>query len=128
MDFDDDLIRLLAELGFIASGYGMIDKSDLIAAGLRSIRPQSEQPHLLQALTRIGRNEAEAAERILREQALKNQPDSSMAKAFLGVTLHMQGRMTERDRVLNDVVAVNDDTDAVRIASDLLPQSAPAAR
>ena len=126
MDFDDDLIKLLTELAFFAGGCGMVAQSDAIATGLEVMRPGSEGPHLVRAISRLNQNNAELAERILREQALKAQPDSSMAKAFLGVALHMQGRLNERDNTLKEVIAINDDEDAVRIAHDLLGSPAPA--
>ena len=126
MDINDDLVKLLSELAFIAGGYGMVSQCDTIAEGLQAIRPESERPFLVQAITRINQNDAITAERILREQALKLQPDSSMAKAFLGVALHLQGRLGERDRTLQEVADSNDDEDAVRIATDLLGSPAPA--
>lgn len=125
MEIDDDLIKLLAELAFIAGGYGMVAQSDAIAAGLEAIRPDSERPHLVRAITRLNQKDAATAEHILREQALKVRPESAMAKAFLGVALHMQGRLSERDRTLKEVVAANDDEDAVHIANDLLGSPAP---
>lgn len=125
MDIDDDLIKLLAELAFIAGGYSMVAQSDMIATGLEAIRPDSERPHLVRAITRLNLKDAVAAERILRDQALKIQPNSSMAKAFLGVALHMQGRLNERDRTLREVTAAHDDEDAVQIANDLLGSPAP---
>lgn len=125
MDIDDDLIKLLAELAFIAGGYSMVAQSDMIATGLEAIRPDSERPHLVRAITRLNLKDAVTAERILRDQALKIQPNSSMAKAFLGVALHMQGRLNERDRTLREVTAAHDDEDAVQIANDLLGSPAP---
>lgn len=126
MDIDDDLVRVLAELAFIAGGYGLVAQSDAIAAGLEVIRPDSERPHLVRAITRLNLNDAASAEHILREQALKANPNSSMAKAFLGVALHMQGRINERDRMLTTVTVADDDDDAVKIAQELLGSPAPA--
>jgi hypothetical protein len=125
MKIDDDVVKLLAELAFIAGGYGMAAQSDAIAAGLEALRPDSERPYLVRAITRLNQKDAVTAERILREQALKICPESVMAKAFLGVALHMQGRSSERDRILREVATAQDDEDAVRIANDLLGSPAP---
>ena len=121
MDIDDDLIRWLAELGFVAGGYGMIKQTDALVGALTTLRPDSERPYLIQALARINGQDAAEAERILREQALKANPNSAMAKACLGLALHVQGRINERDHLLNQVLTFNDDDeDAVNMARQLL--------
>ncbi|HOB61155.1 MAG TPA: HrpB1 family type III secretion system apparatus protein [Candidatus Competibacteraceae bacterium] len=109
MNMDDDLIKLLAELGFIAGGYGLIAQTDAIVGALEALRPDSERPYLIQALARINFRDAAGAERILREQALKLNPDSAMAKAYLGLALHVQGRINERDRILEEAIASGDE-------------------
>ncbi|MDQ5910690.1 MAG: hypothetical protein QG599_2787 [Pseudomonadota bacterium] len=119
MDFDDDLIKLLAELGFIAGGYGMIQQTDAIVGALEALRPNSERPFLISALARLNLQDAAGAEHILREQALKANPDSAMAMAYLGLALHTQGRVNERDRILDDVLALADDEDAMVMARQL---------
>ena len=119
MNIDDGLIKLLAELGFMAGGYGMINQTDAIVGALEALRPNSENPYLIQALARINLRDATGAERILRERALKINPDSAMAKAYLGLALHAQGRINERDQVLNEALASEDD-DAVALAQRLL--------
>ncbi|NJN46705.1 MAG: hypothetical protein HC808_09750 [Candidatus Competibacteraceae bacterium] len=121
MEIDDDTVKLLAEIAFMAGGYKMIGPSDTIAVGLERARPDSERPHLVRAITRLNAKDTATAERILRDQALKINPNSAMSKAFLGIALHMQGRINERDQVLNEVIATDDDDeDAVKIAKDLL--------
>ena len=109
MNMDDDLIKLLAELGFIAGGYGLIAQTDAIVGALEALRPDSERPYLIQALARINFRDAAGAERILREQSLKLNPDSAMAKAYLGLALHVQGRINERDRILEEAIASGDE-------------------
>lgn len=121
MDIDDDFIKLLAELGFMAGGYRLMAQTDAIVSALEVLRPGSERPYLIQALARINPQEAVNAERILREQALKANPDSAMAKACLGLALHVQGRMHERDQVLNEALAASDDDeDAASLARQVL--------
>jgi predicted Zn-dependent protease len=123
MQIDDDTVKLLAEIALMAGGYGMTSRADTIVVGLEQARPNNERPHLLRAITRLNAKDTATAERILREQALRVNPNSAMSKAFLGIALHMQGRTNERDRVLNEVIAADDDEEAVKIARDLLGNS-----
>jgi predicted Zn-dependent protease len=123
MQIDDDTVKLLAEIALMAGGYGMTARADAIVVGLEQARPDNERPHLLRAITRLNAKDTATAERILREQALRVNPNSAMSKAFLGIALHMQGRTNERDRVLNEVIAADDDEEAVKIARDLLGNS-----
>lgn len=126
MDIDDDLVKLLAELGFIAGGYGMMEQTDAIVGALEALRPGSERPYLIQALALINLQDFAKAEHILREQALRANPDSAMATACLGLALHFQGRINERDRLLNVVLtASDDDQDAVAMARQLLATPPP---
>ncbi len=120
MKLEDDQIKLLAELAFMAGSYGMLAQSDAIAAGLEKVRPDSERPHIIRAVTRLNQKDIAGAERILRDEALKINPSSAIAKAHLGLALHMDGRSGERDRVLNEVIAAADDEDAVALARQLV--------
>ena len=119
MSIDDDLIKLLAELGFMAGGHGMIAQTNAIVGALEALRPDSERPYLIQALAQMNVRDAAGAERVLRERALGVNADSAIAKAYLGLALHMQGRISERDQALNEVLA-SEDEDAVALALDLL--------
>lgn len=123
MDMEEDTVKQLAELAFIAGGYGMLEQSDALVAGLAVVRPDSAQPYLIQAMTRLNAKDALGAEQLLRSRALQIEPDSSMAKALLGLALHMQGRSSERDRCLKEVMAVRDDKQAVEIAATLTGRS-----
>ncbi|MCP3877878.1 MAG: hypothetical protein GY701_05715 [Sulfitobacter sp.] len=120
MKLEDDQVKLLAELAFVAGGYGMLAQSDAITAGLEKARPDSERPHIIRAVARLNLQDIAGAERILRDEALKINPDSGMAKAHLGLALHMDGRKGERDRVLNEVISAADDEDAVALAKQLV--------
>jgi uncharacterized protein HemY len=121
MDMDEDSIKLLAELAFIAGGRGMTDHTENMVAALVVLRPGSERPYLIQALARLSQRDAEGAERLLREHALKVNPGSSMAMAYLGLVFHQQGRANERDQILRAAIDGQDgDEDALRLARNLL--------
>lgn len=126
MNINDDLVRLMAELAFVAGDHRLTTQTASLVDALKILRPDSERPHLIQALVLLGQGDATGAERILRQQALITKPDSGMALAYLGLVLHQQGRMAERDRMLHMALASEDqDEDAMRLARSLL--EAPAA-
>ncbi|EXJ15665.1 tetratricopeptide repeat protein [Imhoffiella purpurea] len=121
MDIDDDLVRLLAELASIAGGRGLAEPAEALVGALVALRPDSERPYLIQALGQLNLGDANGAERILRDRALKTNPSSAMALAYLGLVLHQQGRMSERDQVLRAALDSPDgDADAERLARSLL--------
>ena len=120
MDIDQELIELLAQVGLMAGAYCMAEEAEAITAVLENARPDSERPHIIRALTLINTRDPSGAARILRDKALKLNPSSSTAKTFLGMALHMEGRSSERDRVLTEVISANDDESAVTVARDLM--------
>ncbi len=120
MNIDEDIIPLLAELGFMAGGYRMDVEAELITNALALARPDSERPLIIKAFARLNAKDTAEAVRILQDQALKLNPESTLAKAFLGVALHKAGRLHERDRVLNEVIEAGDDESAVSFAQGLL--------
>ncbi|MTW22495.1 HrpB1 family type III secretion system apparatus protein [Allochromatium palmeri] len=126
MDIDEDLVRLLAELASIAGGRCLADQTEALVGALAVLRPDNERPYLIQALARLNLGDAEGAERILRDRALKTNPVGGMAMAYLGLVLHQQGRIAERDQVLRAALDSQDgDEDAARLARHLL-NTAPA--
>jgi len=126
MEIDRDTVRLLAELGLIAGDYGMTAQVEAIVAALAVLRPESEQPDIIHAYSRIWAKDPVGAERILRDQALAKNPASTEAKAVLGLALHIAGKSAERDRVLNEVLAAGGDPGAVEIAQQLVGTPLPA--
>lgn len=120
MDIDQELIQLLAQLGLMAGAYRMAAEAEEITAVLEKARPDSEKPHIIRALTLINARDPVGATRILREKALKLNPDSATAKTFLGLALHMEGRSSERDQILTEVISAHDDEASVTVAKDLM--------
>lgn len=121
MDIDEDLVRLLAELASIAGGRCLAEPTEALVGALAVLRPDSERPYLIQALACLNLGDAEGAERVLRDHALKINPAGGMAMAYLGLVLHQQGRIAERDQVLRAALDGEDgDEDAARLAHRLL--------
>jgi len=117
-------VSLLADLGFMAAGAGLRAQADAIAGALSALQPTNEHCFLISMYARLVSGEYEEAERVLREQALRLNPESSMAKAFLALALHLQGRMSERNQLIDQVLA-QDNASANALAKNLLDEPAP---
>ena len=87
--------RLLAELSYIAAGYGLIGQVDAICGALAELRPDSVMPAVIRADARMTLQRYDDAERVLRDEALAREPANTMAKAHLGLVLRLQGRSSE---------------------------------
>lgn len=112
--------RLLAELSYIAAGYGLIGQVDAICGALAELRPDSVMPAVIRADARMTLQRYDDAERVLRDEALAREPANTMAKAHLGLVLRLQGRSSEGGRLLREVADSADDADAVALAQRAL--------
>jgi hypothetical protein len=117
---NDQQIRLLAEVGFLAGGHRLSAQAEQISLALEQLRPDSEKPFLVRAMAQLNAQETDQAIRVLQEQALAKVPDSSIAKAFLGLAFHIAGRGNDKARILDEVLSADDDEDAVALARSLL--------
>ncbi len=116
--------RLLAELAYIAAGYGMIGQVDAICGALEVLRPDTVMPLVIRATARINLGRLDEAERLLRDEALVREPGNAMAKAHLGLVLKLQGRTAESERLLRDLADSAADADAAAMARRLLARMA----
>lgn len=114
------LNQLLAELAYIAGGYGLLEQVDAITGALAVLRPESALPSVIRATARLNHGDYDQAERILRDEALAAEPNSAMAKAHLGLAMKLQGRAGESERLLQPLAADTDDPDAAALASQVL--------
>lgn len=119
MDIAAENLRLLLEIGILAGARGMVEPSRTIFKGLRAIRPQNEMPVIGDAMTSMQRGQNREASQYLLE-ALKLNPDSDLAKSFLGLALSRLGETKHATDVLEHVVAEGVDPAATRMAKGLL--------
>lgn len=119
-----EMTRRLAEIGFMAGGYGLIPQSRSIFEGLQAALPESEYPLIGLALNHVHTGNPAEAVKILQDQALQRHPDSAMVRAFLGLALrlagHAQAAERELQRVLDDTQA---DPEATALARSLLERT-----
>jgi hypothetical protein len=113
---DASLLRLLAEIGFVATACGLWSHAEAIFAGVRAVRPNSEFPVISQALARMTVGDDVKAIYLLRENALKINPDNALAKSFLCLALKRSGNAEEAHPLIESIIQQNKDSRAVEIA------------
>jgi hypothetical protein len=99
------LVRLMMEIGYLATGNGFSAEADLIFEGLRAVRPASEIPIIGLAVTRMNSGRHFEAVSLLQEQALRLCPGSELAQGFLGLALRLAGHTGRSQSVLEDLAA-----------------------
>ena len=122
MEIDTKLVQLLMEVGYLAGGHGFFDESIKIFEGIYAVRPESEYPLIGMAVTRMNARKYEEAVKILWGKALKVNPESDLAKSFLGLALKMAGLTSESQTLLREVVEANRCEEAVSMAKNLLEE------
>lgn len=113
---DGALLRLLAEIGFVATACGLWSQAEEIFSGVRAVRPASEFPVISQALARMTVGDDRRAIELLRESALKINPGNNLAKSFLCLALKRSGKVDEAEPLIESIIAANQDPRAVEIA------------
>jgi Flp pilus assembly protein TadD len=122
VDIDTDRVQLLMEIGYLAGGHGYPAESETIFEGIRAMRPQSELPVIGLAVAKMNAGHHQEAARILWEEALAINPESDLARSFLGLVLKLSGLQSESRTILEEVVAADRQPEAVNMAKSLLEE------
>ena len=118
-EIDRETAQLLAVGAGMAAMLGAKKEADLMIAGLTAARPDDLDAQIMVAIAYRRLKEFDACKRILTEKVLAKEPDWSIAKAQLAWVYHDEGRLRERDELVEQIVAANDDANAVMIANEL---------
>ena len=110
----DDL-RLLADIGFMASSRGRGEQADTIFAAIRALRPEEEAGFVGGAIVGILAGDPDAAIR-----ALKDAPTTVATQTFRGIALVLSGRTSEGRETLKGVVQAAPDTSFARLAQNAM--------
>ncbi len=119
---DTKLITILTEIGFIATKFNLKKEAENIFNALIEVRPDNEYPYIGLAIVMLNYGQYKEAENILRNKALKINPNSYTAKSFLGLTLKFAGYSNEGNRLLNEVIKDNKEVVSVNFAKTILSE------
>ena len=103
MDIDQRVVTLLAEIGFIAVNSDYRKDAMAIVNALRKVRPKSAVPIVIEALVKISRKDNIEAIKLLRNEALKLEPDHQVAKITLAEALKNMGHNSEAEELLKQI-------------------------
>jgi len=123
MEFTSDTLQRATEVGYLAATNGMTGQSLAIFDGLSAARPDSELPDIGKSFAHLCAGDTQEAVRILTQEALAKNPESLVAKAFVGLCLKQAGMNAEADGVLEDVAGEDGDPVAKEMATALLAES-----
>ncbi len=119
MPIDQETLDFLTHSAGLAGTFGLAKESKVIMDAVSAVLPGDENAMILEAATRLNARRFDAAVKRLRDDVLAKNPDNTAAKAFLALAHHLAGNPGERDRWRNEVIAANDDEDAVELVRDL---------
>ena len=116
-----ETLRLLADIGFMATSGGLSPQAKSLFQAVELARPDSVLPHIGTALNYMNMSKHQEALDILEEKALKLEPENATVKAFIGMALMMLGRSSDSERCLTPI-ASSDDVLAATLATNLLTE------
>jgi Flp pilus assembly protein TadD len=122
MEIDRELLQILMQSGYLAGGYGFFSEAETIFQGVMAARPESEYPVIGLAVSKMSAGRNDDAVKILHNQALKLNPESDLARSFIGLALKLGGLNEESLTMLKDVVAAGKDETAVKMAQSLIEE------
>lgn len=111
---------MLMEIGALATESGMQSEAKMIFTGARWLRPKSEYPYLGIAVALMNDQKYKEAIYVLREGALAINPDSDLAKSYLGLALKLSGLTYESKDLLKEVLDKSKDENALSVAEALV--------
>ena len=116
---DDKLLKLLADIGFMASGVGLPKNAFAIFTGIEKARPDSPMPSIGFAMEFMNRKRHQEAIDILHKEGLAKDPENMTVRAFIGMGLMLEGRSKESEEMLTPLLEC-DDPQAATMAKELL--------
>lgn len=117
----NDTLKVLADVGFMASGTGLPKHAFGIFNGIEVARPDSPISTIGFAMEFMNRKRHNEAIQLLQTEGLAKYPKDPTVKAFLGMALMFAGRNSECEQCLQDIVGCNDEQ-ASTMAKELLTQ------
>ena len=121
---DAEEVRLLTEVGFLASASGDLARAEVIFGALREIRPGRAFPLIGLAVALMNKGRAADAAALLGEARGENDDEQALISAWQGLALQLAGHAAQSKKVLA-AVASGKDGDGARLARSLLGEDTP---
>lgn len=115
---DPLLLERLAEVGFLATEFGMHQQAERIFQCFAQLKPGKPSPHIALALMQAHRGRMPEAIAAIRD-VIEHYPDSELARAVLG-TMLIHIKDPAGYELLEDVIARGNDHGAVSVATSYL--------
>ena len=116
---DDKFLKILADIGFMASGTGLPKHAFGIFNGIEAARPDSSLSTIGFALEFMNRKRHQEAIDLLHKEGLTKHPNDPAIKAFLGLALMFEGRNKESEDYLKPLLK-SDEKEPSIMAKELL--------
>lgn len=124
---DSDDVRLLTEIGFLASARGDVLRAEVIFGALMLFRPNAAFPYVGLATALMNARRPGEAAAVLAKAVDLTGADDDLVKAMQGLALHLDGHAAQSSRVLRDLISRRSDdevpSDGVRLALELAGES-----
>lgn len=117
-----EMLRMLTDVGFVATGKGMREDAGIIFDAIISARPKNEYVNIACAFMHIVFGEYSDASKLLVEGALKINPCSEIAKSFYGLLLYQVGQRGQGISILEDIKNNGKDIDAINLAKKIIEE------
>ena len=118
----DNIIKMMADIGFMASSSGYSKHAFGIFMGIEAVKPDSVLPCIGYAMEFMNKKKYQEAISILKKQGLAKEPDNAAVKAFIGLALMLDGHNKECEDYLASVENASDSA-AATMASSILKEA-----
>lgn len=123
LGIDDSLLDLLYEIAILGCIKSYFVHAEAILEGYKAIKPKSERVNLGRGILAMSRADYKNAEAIFKDEILKKiNPNSSYARAYLGLVYKSTNRLDDAKKALSEVVKTNKEIAAVKLAQAALDQ------
>lgn len=119
---DEDLLDLFYEIGILGCVRSYFQNAAAIFEGYLAVKPKSERAMLGAGLLALSRPNYQAAIMILKDQLLKEHPNSVFGKAYLGIAYKQVNKIDEAKALFKEVISSHGDKAAVALAQAALDQ------
>lgn len=116
---NEETVQYLASTAVIAGVFGMRDKALTISDALVAAMPDSTDAQLIAASAKLTAGRKQESAKILREKVLAVDPDRTIAKALLSMAHDMMNELSERDKLIEEVIKADDDENATLLVKEI---------